>query len=182
MTDQTTVEVQVDDVIVLLLGAPSISPSLKNRIEGITRLEKLVFLLERETEVGSLLTEATEFEENKFGPFSSKIYQSINLLAAYGLLEDSAELSSSPEDTWEVEEVVGTKQAVPFATRNLELTNKGKKYYKSLISELPSSTESTLADFKRQFADLPLRQLIRYVYKRYSEFTGKSEIKDEMLA
>ena len=40
---------EVDDAIVLILGAPTKAPALKDRLEGITRLEKLVFLLEKET-------------------------------------------------------------------------------------------------------------------------------------
>ncbi len=46
------VELEVDDVIVLLLGAPSKAPALQNRIEGVTRLEKLIFLLKQETPIG----------------------------------------------------------------------------------------------------------------------------------
>lgn len=183
-TMTTKTPVGVDDAIVLLLGAPTTSPSLKDRIEGITRLEKLVFLLERETDIGELLTEPTGFEANKFGPFSAKIYQEIEALAAYKLIEDFAEMSSSPDDTWEIEEVVGTRQADPYATRNLKLTPKGRKYYESLIDDLPASTEEMLEEFKARFANLPLRQLIRYVYKTksYESFLTESVIKDQILA
>ena len=115
-------EIEVDDLIVLLMGAPSSASSLQDRMEGITRLEKLLFLLNEETPVGDQLTEDPEFESHNFGPFSAKVYQAIEVLVAAGLLEDSAELSSSTEDTWENAEVVGTAQADPYATRNFALT------------------------------------------------------------
>ena len=41
---ETELPVEVDDAIVLLLGAPSDSLARHGRIDGITRLEKLIFL------------------------------------------------------------------------------------------------------------------------------------------
>lgn len=179
--DEKALPVEVDDAIVLLLGAPSESAALRDRIEGITRLEKLIFLLENETDLQNLLDEAAGFEAHNFGPFSSKIYQAVDTLAAAGLLEDSAELASSSEDFWEAEEVVGSKPADPYATRNFALTERGRRYYEALIKELPQSAEKSLAEFKARFGALPLRQLIRYVYKKYPAFTHNSLIKDEIL-
>lgn len=184
MPDATSPEVEVDDVIVLLLGAPSKVPALRDRMEGVTRLEKLIFLLEQETPIGDQLTEKPEFEPHNFGPFSAKVYQAVDVLVAAEFLQDTAELSPSTEDSWETEELVGTaraEQADPYATRNFSLTERGRTYYKALIQELPESTETTLSDFKARFGALPLRQLIRYVYKKYPGYTGKSSIRDEIL-
>lgn len=181
MVNATSPPVEVDDVIVLLLGAPSKATALQNRIEGITRLEKLIFLLERETAVGEQLTENSEFVSHNFGPFSEKVYQAVEVLVAAGLLQDSAELSSSTEDSWEIEEIVGTRQANPYATRNFDLTERGRRYYAALIQDLPKGTETILSDFKGRFGTRPLRQLIRYVYKKYPAYTEKSLIRDEIL-
>lgn len=181
MAKATTPGLEVDDVIVLLLGAPAKATALQNRIQGVTRLEKLIFLLERETSVGKQLAEDPNFESHNFGPFSEKVYQAVDVLVAAGLLQDSAQLSRSTEDTWESEQVVGTVQADPYATRNFTLTDRGRKYYQALITELPRDTESTLAGFKARFGQLPLRQLVRYVYKKYPDFTEKSIIRDSIL-
>ena len=181
MRNATSPKVEIDDIIVLLLGAPSKVPALRDRMEGVTRLEKLIFLLEQESTVGELLTEDPEFESHNFGPFSAKVYQAVDVLVAAALLQDSAELSPSTEESWENEEVVGTAQADPYATRNFTLTERGRRYYAALIRDLPETTESTLADFKTRFGVLPLRQLIRYVYKRYPNYTDKSLIRDENL-
>ena len=174
--------VEVDDVVVLLLGAPTTSRTLKGRIEGITRLEKLVFLLERETDFYQLLTETPDFTAHNFGPFSSKIYDAVDVLAAAGLVEDSARISSSTADSWEAKELIGNASGDPYATRDFSLTEKGHRYYAALIDELPKPTESMLSEFKQRFGGLPLRRLIRYVYQRYPEFTEKSIIRDEVLA
>lgn len=173
----TTIE--TDDLIVLLLGAPGLSGST-GRIEGITHLEKLVFLIEKERKP-TWLTEDADFTSHNFGPFSSKIYTAVDTLAAADLLEDSASFSESTEDAWEAEHVIGETPSDPYATRNFALTERGRRYYSALLSELPRGTEDDLRDFKSRFAALPLRQLVRYVYERYPDFTEKSLIRDDIL-
>jgi hypothetical protein len=172
---------EVDDAIVLILGGPASSPALRGRVEGITRLEKLVFLLERETELGELLTETPEFEAHNFGPFSSKVYQAVETLESADLITDSAALSPTTEDSWEAEQLIDDEPSSAYTTRDFELTPLGRDYYQALVSELPPQTEPRLQEFKDQFAGLPLRQLIRYVYTRYPELTERSLIRDEIL-
>ena len=180
MDANTSSPIEVDDAIVLILGAPSNAPALQGKVEGITRLEKLVFLLQKESEIGSFLTEDPGYRADNFGPFSVKVYQAVETLAAAELIKDSAELSQSTEDAWETSHLVGN-ETDPYATRNFTLTTRGEKYYSALINELPSDAEKVLAQFKTRFAPLPLRQLIRYVYTKYPEFTHKSLIKDDIL-
>ena len=80
----TTRAIETDDVIVLLLGAPG-GPEAPGNLDDVTRLEKLVFLLEHETPVRSWVTEVAEFRSHKFGPFSAKIYRAVDTLSAYEL-------------------------------------------------------------------------------------------------
>ena len=70
---------KLDDMIILLLGAPSKIPTLQDRLEGITRLEKLIFLLERETDYSDLIDKETEFHAYNFGPFSAQVYKAVGL-------------------------------------------------------------------------------------------------------
>lgn len=177
----TTQPVETDDVIVLLLGAPGGSDR-QGYLEGVTRLEKLVFLLERETPIRDWLTEKADFRSHKFGPFSAKIYQAVDTLAAANMLRDSARQSTTSEDTWEASNVIGDPEDLDtYTTRTFELTERGDNYYKALLRDLPPNAEETLTAFKRQFGRLPLRQLVRYVYERYPQFTDKSEIRDQIL-
>lgn len=170
---------EVDDAIVLILGAPTPYPALKDRLEGITRLEKLVFLLEKETELGQRLTESPDFTAHHFGPFSVKIYHAVEILKAAELLKETGKLSDSPDESWESANIVG--EEAPYATRDFELTDKGRRYFIALSSELPKSAVRAASQLKDQFGVLPLRQLIRYVYKRYESFTERSKIKQEIL-
>ncbi len=173
--------VEVDDLIVLLLGAPTKIATLRDRIEGVTRLEKLVFLLENETPIARYMTESADFASHNFGPFSAKIYQAVDTLVAAQILEDSATLSSTSEDAWEADRILGSGPDDPYATRNFRLTDRGRRYYKAVISELPEAAEQELNEFKDTFGPLPLRRLIRYVYQKYPAFTDKSLIRDDIL-
>jgi hypothetical protein len=172
---------ETDDAIVLLLGAPGATERDQGRIEGITRLEKLLFLLEKETDAMNWLKEDAQFRSDNFGPFSAKAYQEIENLTTYGLVKDSAALSDSLEDTWESEHIIGESTPERYATRNLELTDKGRRYYEALLAELPPEAESVVSELKRRFGAIPLRRLIRYVYQRHPEFTDKSIIREDVL-
>ena len=86
-------KLEIDDVVVLLLGCPTEKPELEDKLSGVTRLEKLVFLVEQETSLGELLDEDANFIAYNFGPFSAAVYQAVDSLSGYGLLEDSASLA-----------------------------------------------------------------------------------------
>jgi hypothetical protein len=172
---------EVDDAIVLLLGAPSRSPALRDRISGITRLEKLLFLLDKESPLGQRLTEAPEFVAHNFGPFSSKVYQAVEMLEAAELVTDSASLSGSAEDSWEMNQFISDEPDSRYTTRDFELTERGRRYYAALLKDLPPDTEAIVKRLKDQFGGLPLRQLIRYVYTKYEDFTENSVIRDDIL-
>ena len=174
--------IELDDAIVLLLGAPSKLKSLDGRINGVTRLEKLLFLLERETSANKWLTEDAEFEGHNFGPFSSKVYQAIDVLSAAQIVTDSAAAADTEEDTWELDNVID-ESVDPYVTRNFELTPRGWRYFEVLKSRLPHQALDELSAFKDRFGSLPLRQLVRYVYQKpdYQEFLDRSLIKEDIL-
>jgi uncharacterized protein len=176
-----TKPLETDDAIVLVLGAPG-GKDRPGYLEGVTRLEKLIFLLERETPVRDWMTESGDFRSWRFGPFSSKVYEAADTLAAAGLIRDSANKATSAEDRWEsLNALMDAQELDPYTTRTFELTERGQQYYRALLKELPPEAPQVLAKFKSKFARLPLRQLVRYVYQRYPQYTDKSEIKDEIL-
>lgn len=171
----------VDDAIVLLLGYGGDDPA-SWVIRGITRLEKLVFLLEQETEAASHFTEKPEFEAYNFGPFSKKVYQAIDVLESAGLITDSAKPSRSRDDTWEEQSVIGADSSIPdYSTRDIRLTELGKEYFDALASELPKEVTGAAVALRSKFDSWPLRALIRYVYERHQAFTTNSLIRDEVL-
>lgn len=178
-------EIGVDDAVVLLLGASGGPGVSEGELKGITRLEKLVFLLEKETSAREWLTEDAKFEAYNFGPFSAEVYRAVDMLSAAGLLIDSAKKASSDEDTWEqwnrIDEKTDLPGSDPYVTRDFKLTSLGWRYFRSLERDLPAGALGEVSRLKTRFARLPLRQLVRYVYERYDEYTKNSIIRDEIL-
>jgi hypothetical protein len=179
----TELKLEIDDAIVLLLGAPSNYDYLNGQLKGITRLEKLIFLLEKETSASkNWLDEDGSFVAYDFGPFSSKVYKAVDILSAAKILSDSDSRDETLDDSWEQKNKIGMEESEdPFVTRDFSLTPRGWRYYEVLVNSLKEENLKELVEFKNQFAVLPLRQLIRYVYQRYEEYTSKSLIKKEIL-
>lgn len=172
--------IEIDDAIVLLLGVED-NDDTPGEIKGVTRLEKLIFLLERETSSKEWLNEDAEFEPYNFGPFSQKVYQAVDMLNAAGLMSDTDAPAPDETDTWEERKHIYDSTTNPYTTRDFKLTEKGWRYYEILTEDLPKGALNELKSFKARFASIPLRTLIRYVYQRYETFTEKSVIKDNIL-
>lgn len=172
--------IEIDDAIVLLLGTPA-GGTPAGEIQGVTRLEKLIFLLEKETSSNKWLDEDAEFEAYNFGPFSQKVYQAVDMLGAAGLVLDSGSAAADESDTWEERNGIDNLASDPYTTRDFKLTDRGWRYFRALTNELPPGALDELARFKERFASMPLRQLVRYVYQRYDEFTKNSLIRDDIL-
>jgi len=172
---------EIDDVIVLLLGSPTNVPALENQISGITRLEKLIFLIENESSLKELICETAGFTAYNFGPFSAAVYKAVDSLHGYDLIEDTGSLTSNSEDSWEQISVIGMGSSDPYATRDFRLTDKGIRYYSVLRDEVPGRYIDELTKLKEQFGSIPLKQLVRYVYQRYPTMTKNSIIRDDIL-
>ncbi|WP_449407577.1 hypothetical protein [Microbacterium maritypicum] len=172
----------MDDAIVLLLGSDPGRSERRGEIRGVTRLEKLVFLLEQETDAANAMTETAEYRAHHYGPFSQKVYQALEVLRAAGLIQDSAQASATNEDQSEYARVAGNDAApAPYSTRDFRLTEDGRNYYRALVAELPLGVVESAEHLRKQFAGWPLRRLIRYVYERYDEFTTNSRIRGDIL-
>lgn len=180
--DANVPEYGVDDAIVLLMGSDPGPAEKRGEIRGVTRLEKLVFLLDQGEATKHAMTESADFAAHHFGPFSQKVYQALDTLRAAGLITDTAESAASNEDQYEVSQVIGNDAAPsPYSTRDFELTADGRAYYRALKQELPGSSVEEAEVVRRRFAGWPLRRLIRYVYEGYDEYTTNSLIREEIL-
>lgn len=177
--------IEIDDAVILLLGVPSETSKLQGRLQGITRLEKMIFLLERETNLSAYLTEDANFVAYNFGPFSPKVYQEVETLAAAGLLLDSATPADDTADSWEwfaaIDAAQDARPGDAYTTRAFALTDLGLRYYEILAGQLPAKTMDELASFKDRFGGVSLRQLVRYVYENYPDYTERSLIREDIL-
>ncbi len=166
---------------------------ISGELGGITRLQKLLFLLENEAGV-KLESNGFDFLAYKAGPYSSKLYDDLEFLENLGFLsseivgETTAEESSEVdalnfEDLIESDENEEVGFADAYVERSFKLTEKGKNKIEDLIS---NSEYQPILDgirkIKSKYGNYSLSDLLYYVYSKYPEMTVESEIKDKVLS
>lgn len=75
------------ELLVLLLYAPGTKGAEMEPIVGVTRLQKLLYLLKREYEIDKVSSNYFSFEPYKFGPYSSQLYDDIAFLENLEFIE-----------------------------------------------------------------------------------------------
>lgn len=168
----------------------------KQPILGAIRLTKMMFLFEKEIapilkSKGCDFNNLPEFIAYNFGPFSKDLYEQVELFKGIKFIRVT-DLKANDEmvevDDW---------QEMPFTD---ELTNTGFKlnddghYYKyqllsqgeqfvqkKIIDELSEEQIDILKKFKTKITLLSPKQILKYVYTKYPDFTTKSLIIKEVL-
>lgn len=144
--------------VLLLLDANRQVP-----IEGRTRLEKLLFLVQKKLveEMGiGFITDPYSFRPLYFGPFTEDVYDDLDTLRTFGLVE-----------------IKGDDEA----TQKFMITAKGHEAVLRLkeSGRVPSLLIDEIESLKRSYGRMNLKDLIERVYKQYPQYTMKSEIKGE---
>jgi len=136
-------------------------------IVGITRLEKLLFLIRKEVLKGTPLEgDYYVFEPYKYGPFSASIFDDIQLMEDMGYMY---------------------KEELDDGQIKYGITPKGIEKVNSILSRTPDKLREYLEEIQNKIAtikkdknSIPLRKLLSYVYQKYPDFTVNSEIRDKI--
>jgi hypothetical protein len=168
------------DLVLLLLAAPGSSDAASGRIDGITRLEKLLYLADRESNLPRQVDEPLQFVPYNYGPFSKAVYEAVDLLAEMRppLLREVRAVDGQTIDN-ETEAGLGTG-TTEYVERRFILTEEGRLVSNLLAGEHPEVMD-LLTDVKKRYGGMTLNQLVHYVYTRYPEDTVNSVIRDRHL-
>lgn len=173
----------------MMLYAPGVSGKTAEPVAGITRLNKLLFLLEKE---GSAKTDF-DFKPYKMGPYSPNINPVIEFLSTFPSPKDpiielkSARVKSgtNAEQTRYINDLASSddipEELDKYNSSSFELTEKGKKLAEAVWNDAPDATKVSVANIKSKYTSLTLNQLLRYVYSTYPKMTEKSEIKNQVF-
>jgi len=166
-------QLEKEDTLLLLFLALSGSKT-QHKIAGITRVEKLMYLLQEETGFSGKRQDKFDFKAWKFGPFSQEIYQSIDLLSSLTLVDVEERELANYVDYMERDELVETDQEEPRVEKVFSLTARGKKVAEALQKTISPKDWEELTKLTHKFERVPLTSLIQYVYHKYPETTSKS--------
>ncbi len=194
MSDKHTLK--KGDILLLLLYVDNCSP-----INGRTRLQKMVFVFEKELlkkfgfdkKLEKKTGASFEFDSHNYGPFSKKVFELMDFFvnvemvtATYSsdseqAFDDIGDLDIALEDLSESSEDV-EDEAIPAGEPSYVLAEKGKKYVKTkLLNYVSSEQIESLAQLKKSFASYSLNHILKYVYTKYPDMTDKSLVRDKVL-
>lgn len=179
-----SIEIEQADLILLLLAAETADPDDRFKCDGITRLEKLLFLVDKETDLADEISESFDFQPYHYGPYSKEVYDAVEFLESMKLLQETSVDAVSGLD---IEEELDTldlddmNEEGPYVLRRLELTDDGKAVAQVLSKRISPKGKESLKEIKDRYGTMPLRTLLRYVYATYPDFASQSKIRDSVL-
>lgn len=159
-----------------------------DEVVGITKVQKLMFLIENETEFGNKYSDriSYHFEAYKMGPFSPEVYTQIELLLSMKAIETEDMRKTASEgremkEWYKSNEWIEEPGSEGLSYKVFRTTEKGHKIGEALARVIDEQMRSELKEVIQQYNSMPLRQLLQYVYTEYEDMTDKSEIKNEVL-
>ena len=182
------------DYLLLLLYLDNKKP-----IKGAVRLMKMMFLFEKE--IADLLKSKgldsenlPEFFAYDYGAFSKEVYEQIELFKGIEFIK--VRDINATEELAEVDDL----EDEPFINEEYSRDNQVRqidgKYYEYKIAKngidfiqqkiigdklISQNQLDVLEQFKKKINSLSPKQILRYTYTKYPEYTANSLIKDEVL-
>jgi len=183
-SDRVSVENGTDLVLVLLFAGGA-KKTENEEIIGNTRLDKLMFLLEKETTLKRYMMNIFRFDAYNFGPYSSELFDSVQALVNAGLV--SAGRSESEEylneaDRYQIELQLEDNTQSPKTATIYSLTPEGKIVASQLFQSLSESERQELVAIKKMFNSISLKKLLQYIYRKYPESATLSIIREQITA
>ena len=173
-------------MLMMLLAAPGVRGEEGEPVQGTTRLQKLLFLMEHEADLKPTKGKDFDFTAWKFGPVSKELYDDLEKLENLGLLE--SEPVSQPSKTeldengLSFDDLMGEEEAQSrdsFEEKKYRLTAKGLQWVRE--HEMRKDTFNKIRRIKEKYGALSLQDLLHYVYTEFPKMTTASEIKGKVL-
>jgi hypothetical protein len=177
--DQSTADVIESgvDVLMVLLYAPGNSRKFGEPIKGITRLQKLLFLLWKEGHFYEAVRNLYNFQAYDFGPCMDDLYDDLEFVEEVGLVKVDEVPSGNEYEGGDEEAFLrdfGFKFVKTDTRRDFSLTASGLMAGKELFHSLSDHDQEGLKLIKKKYNSMPFWDLLRYVYKKYPAFATKS--------
>jgi len=143
----------VDELPLKRMIWPLLTLYVVGEIRGKTKLQKLVFLLDKELNI--IKDQGYDFVPYKYGPFSKELIEDVEMLILTGLVKTEEEVREINDE--EVTIVV------------YRLTDRGKNIARQAYNELTDKEKRKINKLK-EFNARSARSLTAYVHSRYPEY------------
>jgi hypothetical protein len=161
------------------------------KIEGITRLEKLLFLLKMEKGFLKNVEKTNDFNFFPFrmGPWTNEVYDEIDFLESLNLISKSGSNKINPVDNAYVDElfnnvILDKYQKNSFhneeCTETFSITPLGKEKALKVWNSLTIEEQYSIIELKKKYNRMDLKNILRHVYINFPEYTTESEIKENL--
>lgn len=163
------------DLMLLLLHS-SPRGSGHDAIHGLTRLQKLLFLVEQ-----GLAPDRTSFYAHNFGPFDPRVNDALDALRMRGVLEGFTATGGAPSFEEVMAQAAERSGVPPYSSDVFRLNAKGHE----LAERLRKSNDAYANIFSyvlRLREEYDRGELLERVYDEHPEFTEHSVIKPEIEA
>jgi hypothetical protein len=162
------------DLMVLLLHATD-GPGGGAAVRGITRLQKLLFVIEQK-----LVADGSRFYAYNFGPYDEQVNDAAQALRVQGLLRGSPAASPAPPSFGEMMAVIKDRRGPRDDTKVVEefaLSNEGHMAAERLrrSNQAYERLYARIGELRREW-DRP--DLIERVYEAFPKYTERSLIRD----
>ena len=174
-------------LLLLMLGVTE-REGAEPSVNGITRLQKFLFLLDREADIRPK-GDTFEFAPCKAGPCSAKLYDDLELLENLGLIESDITSEATEEEAVEVDmfsfdELLGDEMVSSdaYEEKRFRLTDTGRiKVEQLLASDDYAPCVAGIRKIKSKYGHYSLSDLLYHVYTKYPQMAIESEIKEKIL-
>lgn len=158
--------------------------SKNHTINGITRLEKLLFLLVFEEGLRELYDEFDDYKPYNFGPFSAKAMDYLELLNDEGIIAMEIKPITKTHYEYCSNDSLLLQENDDQTNKRIHiysLTDDGVKIGKFLYDELSHQIKEKLDRLIARYSMFSTDDLIKYVYTNYDEYTTESKIREQVL-
>lgn len=165
------------ELMVLLLHATNRDG--RSAVRGITRLQKLLFVIEQQ------LNAKSSFYAYNFGPFDESVNDASRALEVAGFIKGTQAGSSGPPSFREMMSSV-SRRATPSEGKapvvEFALSDKGHEAAERLRHSNPAYEQlfSFVESVKQEWDTRDIKDLIARVYEEYPAYAEKSVIREEM--
>lgn len=153
----------------------------RKEIRGLTRMEKLLFLIQEE----SLRRQLYNYIAYDYGPWSEEIHDDLETLALRGVVEIRKESTRLPVEVADTQECLSNEdlddsQVETTVVDTYSLTKQGEKAGQFIWNNISRADREAILDVKKKFNRESLLDLIRYVYEKHPDFASKSRIRNRI--